>query len=116
MFYVTVTSENGFDEYWIDDSEFETVTDYLLSKNAVSQGWRTMVFHPPTPSKFPKTYVRPSWQYWLIAKRKENKMHTYTLDFTGTMYIEAESAEQAELEMSAMLGEVASFYTIEVSE
>lgn len=36
MFYITVTSENGFDEYWIEDSEFETVTDYLLSKNAVS--------------------------------------------------------------------------------
>lgn len=43
-------------------------------------------------------------------------MHTYTLDFTGTMYIEADSADEAQLQMSAMLGEVASFYTIEVSE
>jgi hypothetical protein len=43
-------------------------------------------------------------------------MKTYTLDFTGTLYLDAESAEDAEMQMSQMLGEVATFYTIEVSE
>lgn len=43
-------------------------------------------------------------------------MHTYTLNFTGTMYLEAANEEDARQMMSEMLSEVASFYDIEVSE
>ena len=41
-------------------------------------------------------------------------MHTYTLNFTGTMYLEANSEDEAYEMMSEMLGEVASDYEIEV--
>lgn len=30
--YVTVTSDEGFDEYWLDSSEFDALTDILLEK------------------------------------------------------------------------------------
>jgi hypothetical protein len=43
-------------------------------------------------------------------------MHTYTLNFSGTMYFEAESAEEAEQMMADALSDVASDFTIEVSE
>jgi len=42
--------------------------------------------------------------------------HTYTLNFSGTMYLEAHSEDEAYEEMSKMLSEVASDYEIEVSE
>jgi hypothetical protein len=41
-------------------------------------------------------------------------MHTFTLNFTGTMHLEANSEEEAYNEMSEMLSEVASDYEIEV--
>lgn len=40
--------------------------------------------------------------------------HTYTLNFTGTMYLEAYSEDEAYEEMSSMLADVASDYEIEV--
>lgn len=43
-------------------------------------------------------------------------MHTYTLNFTGTMYFEANSADEAYELMAAALGDVASDFDIEVSE
>lgn len=44
------------------------------------------------------------------------ELHTYTLTFEGTMYIDAYSAEEAHDQMSRMLAEVASDFEIEVSE
>lgn len=42
--------------------------------------------------------------------------HTYTLNFTGTMYLDAYSSEEAHDLMSQMLADVASDFEIEVSE
>lgn len=39
---------------------------------------------------------------------------TYTLNFTGTMYLEAKSEDEAYEEMRIMLSEVASDFEIEV--
>lgn len=41
-------------------------------------------------------------------------MNTYTLNFTGVMYLEANSEEEAYNEMSEMLSNVASDFEIEV--
>lgn len=30
MIYVTVQSEQGFDEYWVDESDFNFLTDCML--------------------------------------------------------------------------------------
>lgn len=43
-------------------------------------------------------------------------MHTYTLNFTGTMYLEANSQEEAYDEMYQMLSDVASDFEIEVRD
>ena len=43
-----------------------------------------------------------------------SERHTYTLNFSGTMYLEAYSEDEAHDEMSKMLSEVASDYEIEV--
>lgn len=42
-------------------------------------------------------------------------MHTYTLNFTGTMYIDAHSEDEAYDQMRQMLSDVASDFEIEVS-
>lgn len=42
--------------------------------------------------------------------------HTYTLNFTGTMYIEAYSQDEAYEEMRQMLSDVASDFEIEVRD
>lgn len=42
-------------------------------------------------------------------------MNTYTLNFTGTMYIQANSEDEAYEEMRQMLSDVASDFEIEVS-
>lgn len=47
---------------------------------------------------------------------REGKMHTYTVNFSGTMYFEANSADEAYELMAESLGEVASDFDIEVSE
>lgn len=47
---------------------------------------------------------------------KEEKMHTYTVTFSGTMYFEADSADEAYELMADALRETASDFDIEVSE
>lgn len=44
------------------------------------------------------------------------ELHTYTLTFEGTMYVDAYSPEEARDLMSQMLADVASDYEIEVSK
>lgn len=43
-------------------------------------------------------------------------MHTYTISFSGTAYIDAESIDEAEYEFQQQINEVACYSSFEVTE